>query len=139
MSATNYLEKSVLNHVFGGPSYTKPATVYVALFTAAPNDTQSSGTEVSGNGYARSAVTNDNTNFAALATDDIVGSVKSNANAIVFPQATGSGWGTVTHFGIFDASSGGNMLFNGALGTSRTILAGDAPRFLAGQLTITAD
>jgi hypothetical protein len=139
MSATNYLEKSVLNHILGGPAYTKPATVYVALYTAAPTDSQGTGTEVSGNNYARVALTNDNTSFAALATDDIVASAKVNATAIVFPQASGAGWGSVTHFGIFDAASAGNCLFNGALGTARTILAGDAPRFLAGQLSITAD
>ncbi len=136
MSATNYLELGLLDHLLGGPDYTRPANVYFALFTAAPAES-GGGTEASGGGYARVAVANNNTNFAAASSPGGVGT-KLNATMIAFPQASGS-WGTVTHFGIFDASSGGNLLISGALTTSRAVVSGDTPRFLANAFSLTAD
>jgi len=118
MSKSNYAENVILNHRYGGPDYVRPATFYIALFTAAPNDA-GGGTEVAGGSYARAAVTNDATNFPAA-----VGGVKSNAVAVPFAQATAA-WGTLTHGAIFDALVGGNLLDWGALGTPRTINTGD--------------
>lgn len=130
MGKTDYLENALLNHVLRNVSYTSPATVYVGLFTAAPTDA-GGGTEVSGNGYARKAVT-----FGAPSTPGTV----SNSAEVTFDTATPSGWGTITHFGIFDALSGGNLLrWNALSGGSKTIAAGDAPRFPIGALTCTED
>jgi len=65
------------------------------------------------------------------------GGQTSNNGAITFPSPTAS-WGTVTHFGIFDAASSGNLLFHGALTASKTINSGDAaPSFQAAQLAVT--
>ena len=135
MSASNYLENAILDHILGGGDFTRPTNVYIGLFTVSPGESGTSGTEVStsGTGYARVDVVNDATEFPAAS-----GGSKSNANVIPFPTATTS-WGTVTHYGMFDASSGGNLLFYGALSASRNVPAGDAPRFLAGQLSFTAD
>ena len=52
---SDYLEDKVLDHVFGGTSYTAPGTLYVALFTAAPSDS-GGGTECSGGSYARKSM-----------------------------------------------------------------------------------
>lgn len=109
-SKSDYLENKILDHVLGGGDYTRPATVYVGLFTTAPSDT-GGGTEVSGGSYARVAVTNNATNFPAASSGS-----KSNGTAITFPAATAN-WGTVVAFGIFDASSGGNLLYWGWLGS----------------------
>ena len=103
----------------------------MALFTTLQNDADSSGVEVSGGAYARAAVTNNSTNWPA-STD---GS-KSNGNSIDFPTATAS-WGTVLGFGIYDAASGGNLLFHGSLGSSKAIASSDTPSFAAGSITIT--
>ena len=134
MSASNYLENAVLDHILGGPDFTRPASVFLALFTTNPGET-ATGTEVStsGTGYARVEVTNDDQNWPASS-----GGVKSNALVIAFPQATAT-WNTVTHYAMFDAATAGNMLFYSPLTQSRNVPAGDAPRFLAGQLTFTAD
>jgi hypothetical protein len=131
-AASNYLENKLLDHVFGGPDYVRPGTLYVALFTAAPND-GGGGTEVSGGSYARVAVTNNATNFPAAASG-----AKSNGTAITFPTAT-AGWGTVTHWAIFDASSGGNLVAWAALTTSRSPISGDTPAFAIGELDILMD
>ncbi|MGC9361097.1 MAG: phage tail fiber protein [Anaerolineae bacterium] len=131
-SKSDYLENELLDHVLGGADYTRPATVYVALFTVAPSDT-GGGTEVTGGSYARAEVTNNATNWPAAS-----GGVKSNGVDITFPEATAD-WGTVVAFAIFDAATAGNMLYWGDLTASKTINSGDTAKFNAGELSITED
>jgi len=121
-----------------------PSTLYYALFTAAPSDT-GGGTEVSGGSYARVAVTTSLTNFAgtqaagSTTASSGTGGVTSNNGAITFPAPTAN-WGVVTHFGVFDASSGGNLLLWAALTNSKTINNGDAaPSFAAAAFTAQFD
>lgn len=132
MSKSDYLELKVLDHLYGGGDYARPATVYVALFTSAPSDA-GGGTEVAGGSYARAAVTNNAANFPAAAAGQ-----KSNGAVITFAQAT-SAWGTVTHWALFDALAGGNMLHWGACNTPKTIANGDQPQINVGGLVITED
>lgn len=127
-SLSNYAENKALDHLFKTATFTPPTHWYVALFTAAPDDT-GGGTEVSGGSYAR--VICDTWNAASS------GSI-ANTGAITFTTATGS-WGTVTHFAIFDASSGGNMLCWGSLTTSKTVGSGDTASFGAGAFVVTLD
>jgi len=131
-SKSDYLENKVLDHVLGGGDYTRPATVYVALYTAAPSDA-GGGTEVSGGSYARVAVTNNSTNFPAAS-----GGAKSNGTEITFETATAS-WGTVVAFGIFDAATAGNLLLWADLTTNKTIDSGDTAKFAVGDLDYTED
>jgi hypothetical protein len=131
-SKSNYLENAILNHVLGGQTYTPPATVYVALFTVAP-DEAGGGTEVSGGGYSRVAVANNTTNWPTTTSGQ-----KSNANAITFPQATAN-WGTIVAWGLFDAATGGNLLYYGDVSPSRAVNSGDTAQFAAGALTFTED
>ena len=131
-SKSNYLENKVLDHVLGGGDYTRPATVYVALYTVAPSDT-GGGTEVSGGSYARVAVTNNSTNFPAAS-----GGAKSNGTEITFTTATAS-WGTVVAFGIFDAATSGNLLLWADLTANKTIDSGDTAKFAVGDLDYTED
>jgi hypothetical protein len=123
MSFSNYLETKILDHVFGGTAYTAPATLYVALYTAAPDDT-GGGTEVSGGGYARQTI--------AFTTS---GDTTSNTAAVEFPTATAN-YGTVTHVGVFDASTGGNLMAYAALTSSKAIETNDVFRIPAGDLDI---
>lgn len=124
---SDYLEAKVLEHTLRNVGYTSPATVYVALYTSNPGETNT-GTEVSGGSYARTAAT-----FGAAS-----GGAISNSADIIFPQASGS-WGTVTHFAIFDASTSGNMLIYGALTSSQTVASGQRFRIDATNLPITLD
>lgn len=130
---SDYLEAQIINRWLRNTAgASPPANVYVALFTAAPSDS-GGGTEVSGNAYARQAVSTtggwSDPGASSGATD--------NANDITFPAATPSGWGTITHVGIFDAVTAGNLLFHGALTASKVVNANDVFKFLAGQLDIT--
>jgi len=128
MSAmSDYLENEILDHILGTGAYTAPTTVYVGLSTATLAD-DASGTELSGNGYARQSAT---FNAAASGTAD-------NSAAIEFPAATAS-WGTVSHFGIYDAASSGNLLIHGAFTAAKLIDSGDILKISAGDLDISAD
>lgn len=122
---SNYLENALINATLRNTAYTSPSTVYVALFTSDPTDA-GSGTEVSGGSYARKSAT-----FGAPSNG-----VSSISSAVEFDQATGS-WGTVTHFGIYDALTTGNLLYHGALTASKAIDTGDVFKFASGALTVT--
>lgn len=122
---SNYLENALINATLRNTAYTSPTTVYVALYTTDPTDADT-GTEVSGNAYARQSVT-----FSAPSNG-----ATSNSAAVEFPQATGS-WGTVAYIGLRDASSGGNLLYHTPLDASKTIATGDVFRIAASSLTVT--
>lgn len=133
MSKTDYLETKILEHIVGKTAYTMPS-VWVGLFTAAPSDA-GGGTEATGGGYARKAT------VAADWAAAVSGSPSSIANAVAieFAAATGGGYGPVTHWGLFDAVTGGNLLRWAILGTAKTFTLGDIPRYAAGALTLTED
>jgi len=108
--ATNYGDKVMLQSVLGAVSYSAPATVYVALSTTLPSQSPANNwnfTEPSG-GYTRVAVANTTSSWVAAPVG--AGFAVSNASSIVFPVANES-WGTVVAVGLFDAGSGGNLLF----------------------------
>lgn len=126
MSFSNYLETKVLAHTFSNTAYTSPSTVYVGLFTSSPSE-DGSGTEVSGGSYARQS--------GAFTTSN---NTATTSAAIEFPTATAS-WGTITHIGIYDASSAGNLLAYAALTASKAIASGDVFRIPAGDIDITLD
>jgi len=126
---SDYLENKVLEAAVGKTAF-GTITAYVGLYTATPSDA-GGGTEVSGGSYARKSTAA--ADWAAASGGSI-----SNANAISFTTPTGS-WGTVTHFGVFDAATVGNLLYWGALTASKTIGTGDPVSFAAGALVITED
>lgn len=128
-AASDYLEAEIAELIFGISAFSAPANVYIGLFTAAPSDS-GGGTEVTGGSYARAAVTNDATKW-----DLIAGNIE-NQDAITYATATAN-WGTVTHFGIFDAASGGNLLWHGALTSSSTVNNGGTYRIAVGDISIT--
>ena len=128
MSFSNHLETEILDHVFGGNAYTAPGTLYLALHTASPAE-DASGAEVStsGTAYARATV-----------TFTVSGNTATTSAAVEYATATAN-FGTVTHVGVWDASTGGNLLAYAALTSSKTIETGDVFRVPAGDLDITLD
>ncbi len=122
---SNYLENALINATLLATTFTSPATVYVGLYTSDPTDANT-GTEVSGGSYARTAVT-----FGAPSNG-----VSTNSAAVEFPQCT-STWGTVSHIGILDASTSGNLYYHTALDSSKTIETGDVFKIAVGNLSVT--
>ena len=126
MSAmSDFLENALINATLRATTYTSPTDVYVGLFTTDPTD-DGSGTEVSGGSYARTVATFDAPSNGSSSTDADV----------QFPQATDN-WGNVTHFGIFDAVTGGNLLYHGILTSAKNIETGDVFKIATGNLTVT--
>ena len=142
---SDYLENKIIDWLFRAQTFSPPATLYVALFTTGDNDADSSKVEVSGGSYARVAVTPSLANFAgtqsagSTTASSGTGGTTSNNNAITFPAPTGN-WGSIVGVGVYDASTSGNLLFYGALGTNKTVNNGDpAPSIVAGTLTLQID
>ena len=141
---SDFWENKVIDLAFRSQAYAFPATKYVALYTTACSDA-SGGTEVSGGSYARVAVSDGLTSWAGTqaagstsASSGTSGTTSNNA-AITFP-APSANWGTVSHFSIMDASSGGNLLICAALTQAKTVNSGDAaPSFAASALSLQID
>ena len=124
---SDYLENAILNATLNATNYTAPTNPYVSLHTADPTDA-GTGAEVSGGGYARQT--------ASFPTASGTGGSVSTDADITFPTATAS-FGTVTHIGVWDAATGGNLLYHTALDSSKTIDSGDIFKITSGNLTVT--
>jgi len=124
---SDFLEVTLLNLSLNGTAWAGMNNPYISLHTADPTDA-GTGTEVTGGSYARVA-----SSFGVASGTS--GALASNADA-TFPTATAS-WGTVGWIGIWDAVSGGNMLYHSALDASKTIDSGDIFKIVTGNLTVT--
>jgi len=123
---SDYLEVALLNATLNGTAFTAVNNPYVSLHTADPTDA-GTGTEVSGGSYARTA--------ASFATASGTSGLVATDADVTFPTATAS-WGTVGWIGLWDAASGGNMLYHTALDSSKTIDSGDIFKITTGNLTV---
>lgn len=136
---SDYLENKLIDHVFRGQAYSAPITVYVELYTSACSDA-ARGTEVAGGSYARASLAASLVNWAgtqaagSTTASSGTGGTTSNNAAISFATPS-AGWGLVTHVGLSDASTAGNMLICIALTTAKTINSGDTVSFPIASLT----
>jgi len=112
-SLSDYSELELLDHVCNA-AYTPVATVYLGLSTADPLDSGAGLNEPVGSGYIRKAIA-----FGAAANRKVI-----QNGVVTFDQATGA-WGTITHYGIFDAAAAGNMLAHGAFAVGKAIVNGN--------------
>lgn len=125
-SFSDYLEAAALNHFFRAVSTTAPAAVYAGLTTGATDAT--AGTEVTGNGYARKAIT-----FGAPTTV-ATGKQVANSAQVMFDQATPAGW-SYDSVVIYDAATAGNPLAYKVVG-SKTVTALDRAFFEVAAITV---
>ncbi len=116
-----------------------PVTTYVGLFTTNPTSdvsTANGSTEVSGNAYARVAVTS-SSGWSAISTGS--GTIRqiSNSGVITFPTPSAS-WGTIIGVGVFDSLTTGQLLWWNSI-TSQVIGSGVIASFAIGALVLTMD
>jgi len=123
---SNYLERKLLDHALGTTSFTMPTDVYISLHTASPLD-DASGAEVAGGSYARQVC-----NFAAADTSGGT-TTADNSDEITFENLPSA---TITHLGIWDNSSSGNLLYYGALSASKAVTSGDTLTFAVGAISV---
>ncbi len=128
---SDYLEAAILNFVRGQTFPAAPGTVYAALSTTATSDAGAI-TEPVATGYARVAAT-----FGVPADNAGVQEIANSAE-VLFGPASGGNWGTLTHFAVFDALTGGNMLYHNALTASVTVNDGESAKFDPGDLVLGA-
>jgi hypothetical protein len=128
---TDAMEQALLDHFLGKAAYTADTNHFVALSTTTPTEAGGNFTEPGAGAYARVSTAAADWNSAAGTAP----AISDNLNAITFPEATAS-WGTVTHFGIYSASTAGTLRCWGALATSKAIDSGDTASFAAGALDI---
>ena len=131
---SQYLEYKLMDHSLGTTTYTKPTTVYIALFLSSSGLEQNCSTnfsECTGGAYARQSATFNACNTSTGATD--------NAADITFPTATNGNWGTITHLAVCDSSTTNylNVLWWGALTASKTVASGDTFKINSGDLDLT--
>ena len=122
---SDYLERKLLDHTLGTAAYTHPSQAYLALHTADPTDA-AGGAECSGRSYARQTI-----DFNAAAG---TGGAVTNSTAEDFTDMPAC---TVTHIGIWDAASSGNLLYHGIVSSSKAVADGDTISLAAGSLDIT--
>jgi hypothetical protein len=139
-AASNYLEDKLLDHAlrvtaYNASAFTTSTTLYLALFNNTSTNTlanleaniKTDETSTSGTAYARKAVA-----FAAASSG-----TSATSATVTFDAATAS-WGTITHIAVMDGATAGavNVLFYGAVTTSKTIDTGDTFQVSSGNLTI---
>jgi hypothetical protein len=128
MPISDYLEVKLTQHTLGKVAFTMPTTLYVALYTSDPGD-DNTGTEVTGTNYVRLAIAPAGWTIATGSA------LANNVNPVLFETA-GSPWGTISHMGILDALTAGNLLWHGPLVTPRTVNTGDTIEWPAGTLNV---
>lgn len=128
---SDYLETNIVNATLRGGSYAGGA-VYIALFTSDPTDA-ATGIELSDPSYQRQRAhaTAVSDGFSAPANG-----LTSNARTLTFPAITATQV-TVTHWGIYDAQTGGNLLYHAPLQVAKTLDPSDVLSFPVGSLTVT--
>lgn len=136
-NASNYTETNIINALLRGTAFPLPTGVYVSLHTANPGE--AGGNEVSTAAWP-SYVRKDAADGGAIdsgwsAPTD--GQTK-NAKQILYPSMNGAGAVALTHWALYDASTGGNLLAYAPLTTPRTLNPGDVFVFDVNTLTVQA-
>ena len=135
---SNYTENNIIESTLRGAAFPVPSGIYLALFTADPTDANITDNEVDTAHWPaykrKDAADGGAINSGWTAPAD---GVSSNAKSITYPPNNGTGNVTVTHLGIYDAATGGNLLYHAPLVAPKTLLPGDVISFSIGSLTVT--
>lgn len=118
---------AALNHFVRGVTQSAPASRYVALYTLAPLPDGSGGVEVAAADYARQALTT--ATAAALAK-------VTNTSIVTFVNSAAAAWGTIVAFAVFDAATGGNVIFHGLVAPNLVVGIGSPVNVPIGQLVV---
>lgn len=127
MNTTYFLNLVAGNVMNTQTSPSIPSKYYLGLSSTAPSLDGTGVTEpATSAGYSRVALENLSTPTSGVIT---------NTDTIDFTESTAD-WGVMTHFVIYDAETGGNLLMYGTLSTSRTVESGSIMTIKAGSLNL---
>lgn len=141
MSFTNYLEHATLDLMFGATAFTPSGNLYVGLSTTTPAEDGSSFTEPSSaSGYNRAIISNTKSVISGWSTASQLSTSGEvhNMGTISFGSASGN-WGTITHAGVWNSLTNGNLLTASALTLQKTPTSGDIVTFPSGAISIRLD
>ena len=124
---TNYGETKFLDHVLNGNALSMP-TIYIGVGTGAFTEAGGGGPEIATGEYARQIMT-----FSSA-----VSRSASNDGSVTFPEALSS-WGTISDFSLWDALSGGNMLYYATFSSGISVPSGKSLHIAIGGIIITFD
>lgn len=129
-SFSDYTEKKVLDHLLKTTAWSpNPTSLWIALGDTGADDTGLTNEFTVANNYARKEIT--------VSEFGTVASSRSIANDAIIQFNTASGaWGTPSNWGIFDASTAGNMIAWGTITGAGAIGDGDTPSFAVGEVQI---
>lgn len=135
---SNYTETNIAQSTLRGVAFPLPAKTYIALYTADPTDADVTANEVTTAAFP-AYVRKDAADGGTIDTGWTAPSdgVSSNAKTITFPANNGAAAVTVTHIGIRDALTAGNLLYHAPLATAKTLQVGDVLSFAIGAITVT--
>jgi hypothetical protein len=126
---SDVMEARVLNYFRGTAMPAAPSAVYVGLFSSDPTDA-GAGTEVTTTIRPAGRV------VAAFGAPTVSGTAQQIANSATVDFGVAAGGATVTHFGVFDAASAGNLLWHAPLtGGAQLVATNNEVAFAAGTLT----
>jgi len=133
---SDYLEEGVLNHTLRGQTLSTPSTIYIALFTTDPTD-EATGNELTDSAYVRQDAAKGESIGNGWTSPSVSGDGMSvsNAKVIQFPPIA-DGSVTITHYALFDAQTGGNLLYHGAFTVSKTLEVNDVLSIDIGGLQV---
>jgi hypothetical protein len=134
-TTANYLHNKQMKHLLQGVVFTPPTELWIGLFTTVPQLDGSGGVEVStsGTAYGRVKLASTTAGWTGASGTN---QEYSNAADLVFQVPTAN-WGTIQGLAVYDAQTGGNLMFTAYLTTAKSVSAGDgAPKILAGQLKV---
>jgi hypothetical protein len=124
---SNYMEDAITAWINGTTFPSAPTNTYVQLYSQDPTDAGSA----TGALYTRISVASGGWTRGTGGAGTL-----SNTGVITITSSAASG-ATATHVAVFNAITGGNLLFYGALSASKSIGVGDEVKFNALQLTLT--
>jgi hypothetical protein len=128
---TTYQQQRILNRLFGAVAYTEPATLYLGVSSTTINENGTGATEPTGGAYSRISVSNNTSTWGNLS----VGVGRQNLVPFEWASATAP-WGTITYVGVYDALTGGNMLYYSELVVPKNIGADDVLRVAVNSIQI---
>ena len=124
---SDWLEPQFLDHLLGVSAFSAPSALYLGLSTASGGGFGDDGTGT------ESSLARQSISFSAPSNSSISSSA---AAAIEFPRITGSAE-TIYGWGVFDAATGGNLLYHGSFPSAPISLStGDSLTVPAGSVSI---
>jgi hypothetical protein len=132
---SNHLENAIISWLNGTTMPAATGSLWVALYTGAL-DQSNAATNLIGFTTPRKEVADWSVTTASNSSDSVADASITNTSEIVMTTSSTVA-ATASHFGVFNALTGGELLFHGQLTGSVPIAISDNVKFAPGAITLT--